>query len=95
MITFTEFEKLVSGLHILFQEYVNPDITEIAIGNIVSCVGIGIVLKYLEDLHISYGNSDVVVEYPDNDEQYAKEKVTLLYKTLLRRNHGLNKSSHI
>lgn len=93
--TFTEYEELVSGLMVLFQEYVSPEIEEMSVANIVSCVGISLVLKYLDDLHVGYGNHNVVVEYPDEDEQYAKEKINLLYETLVRRNAELNKSSNI
>lgn len=93
--TFTEYEELVSGLTVLFQEYVNPEIEEMSVANIVSCVGTSLVLKYLDDLHVGYGNHNVVVEYPDEDERYAKEKINLLYETLVRRNAELNKSSNI
>lgn len=93
--TFTEYEELVSGLAILFQEYVNPEIDEISIANIVSCIGTSSVLQYLDDLHIGYGNHNVVVEYPEGDEEYAKEKILILYKTLVRKNRGLNKGSNL
>lgn len=93
--TFTEYEELVSGLIVLFQEYVDPKIDEISVANIISCIGTNLILKYLDDLHIGYGNHNVVVEYPDEDEQYAKEKINLLYKTLVRKNGELDKSSNI
>lgn len=88
--TFTEYEALVSGLAVLFREYTSPEVDEISIANIVSCVGTSPTLKYLDDLHIGYGNNSVVVEYPEGDEIYAKEKVNLLYKTLVRKNGELN-----
>ena len=93
--TFTEYEKLISGLYVLFQEYVEPEIEEISIANIVSCIGISPVLRYLDDLHIGYGDEDVVVECPENDDVYAKDKVNLLYKTLVRKNRELNESNNL
>ena len=93
--TFTEYENLVSGLTILFQEYVSPKIDEISVANIISCIGTNLVLKYLDDLHVGYGNHNVIVEYPEGDEEYAKEKINLLYKTLVRKNGELNKSSNL
>lgn len=93
--TFTEYEELVSGLTILFQEYVSPKIDEVSVANIISCIGTNLVLKYLDDLHVGYSNNNVIVEYPEGDEEYAKEKINLLYETLVRRNAELNKSSNI
>ena len=93
--TFDEFEQLVTGLTLLFREYVSPDIQELSIGNIVSCVGTVVVVSYLEDLNIGYGAERVVVKYPKDDEEYAKGKVELLYKTLVRRNSELNKSYNL
>lgn len=93
--TFTEYEELVSGLTILFQEYVSPKIDEVSVANIISCIGTNLVLKYLDDLHVGYSNNNVIVEYPEGDEEYAKEKINLLYKTLVRKNGELNKSSNL
>ena len=93
--TFTEYEELVSGLTILFQEYVSPKIDEVSVANIISCIGTNLVLKYLDDLHVGYSNNNVVVEYPEGDEEYAKEKINLLYETLVRKNGELNKSSNL
>lgn len=93
--TFTEYENLVSGLTILFQEYVSPKIDEVSVANIISCIGTNLVLKYLDDLHVGYSNNNVIVEYPEGDEEYAKEKINLLYKTLVRKNGELNKSSDL
>ena len=93
--TFTEYENLVSGLTILFQEYVSPKIDEVSVANIISCIGTNLVLKYLDDLHVGYNNNNVIVEYPEGDEEYAKEKINLLYKTLVRKNGELNKSSDL
>lgn len=93
--TFTEYEKLISGLYVLFQEYVESEIEEISIANIVSCVGIAPILRYLDDLRIGYGDEDVIVTYPENDDIYAKDKVNLLYKTLVRKNRELNESNNL
>ena len=93
--TFTEYEELVSGLTILFQEYVSPKIDEVSVANIISCIGTNLVLKYLDDLHVGYSNNNVIVEYPEGDEEYAKEKINLLYETLVRKNGELNKSSNL
>lgn len=85
----------MSGLTILFQEYVSPKIDEVSVANIISCIGTNLILKYLDDLHVGYSSNNVVVEYPEGDEEYAKEKINLLYETLVRKNGELNKSSNL